>query len=145
MERIREDVVGGLSIVFTCKTVVDEFSIESLQTYANLLLGLVPANHIPTPCVNPCPMDFLRVGISIQKRVDSHLDKTTPIVFKKWSCLISNEQDLIVKLRVFTLQADRRKLTTSVLMGFVLIAILCLKDGVAFTTFSLSRAESISH
>ena len=40
-----------------------------------------------------------------------------------------------LKLRASTLQADRRKLTASVLMGFVPIAILCLKQWVVFITF----------
>ena len=69
---------------------------ESLQTYANLLLELMPANYIPTRCVNPCPPVFLRVGNSIQKRVDSHVDKTKPAALKTLSCPISNEQDQIV-------------------------------------------------
>ena len=108
---------------------------ESLQTYANLSLGLMPANYTRTRCVNPCPPVFIRVGISIQKPVDSHLDKTRPVALKIWSCLIFNVEDLIVKLRASTLQADRRKLIASVLMGFVLITILCLKQWVAFITF----------
>ena len=108
---------------------------ENLQTYANLLLGLLPANYTPTRCANLCPPVFIRVGISIQKPVDSHPDKTRPVALKIWSGLIFDVQDLIVKLRASTLQADRRNLITSVLMGFVLIAILCLKQWVAFTTF----------
>ena len=55
LEKIQEDVVSGLSIVLTRKAVVDETLSESLQTYANLLLGLMPANYIPTRCVNPMP------------------------------------------------------------------------------------------
>ena len=47
-KKIRECFVVGPSIVFTRKAVVDEFLMESLQTYANLLLGLMPANYIPT-------------------------------------------------------------------------------------------------
>ena len=78
---------------------------------------------------------FIRVGIAIQKPLESHLDKTRPVALKIWSCLIFNVQDLIVKLRASTLQADRRLLIASVLMGFVLIAILCLKQWVAFITF----------
>ena len=127
------------------KQLLMKLLIESLGTYANLLLKLMPANYILTRCVNPCPPVFTRVGISIQKRVDSHLDKTRPAALKIWSCPISNEQDLIVKLRGSTLQADRRKLTASVLMGFVLIATLYLKPWVAFTTSVLSRAASFSH
>ena len=38
-------------------------------------------------------------------------------------------------MRASTLQADRRKLPASVLMGFVLFAILCLKQWVATITF----------
>ena len=107
---------------------------ESLQTYANLLSGLMPANYSPTRCVNQCPLVFTRVGISIQETVYSRPDKTRPVALKIWSCLFFNEQDLIVKMRASLLQADRRKLTASVLMGFVLIAILCLMQWVAFTT-----------
>ena len=118
---------------------------ESPQTYANLFLGLMPASYTPTRCVNPCPPVFIRVGISIEKPVDSHLDKTSPVALKERSSLIFNVQDVIVKLRASTLQADRRKLIASVLMGFVLIAILYLKQWVAFTLLSLSRAARISH
>ena len=89
-----------------------------------------------------CPSVFICVGISIQKPVDSHLDKTRPVALKIWSYLIFNEQDLIVKLRASTLQADRKKLTALVLMGFVLIAILCLKQWVAFITFVTVKSSA---
>ena len=55
---------------------------ESLQTYANLGLGLMAANYIPTRCVNPCLPVFLRVGIWTQKRVNSYLDKTRAAALK---------------------------------------------------------------
>ena len=74
------------------------------------------------------------LGISIQKQVDSHLDKTSSAALKIWSCPITDEQDQNVKLKASLKQADRRKLTTSLLMGFVLIATLFLKPWVAFTT-----------
>ena len=106
---------------------------ENQQTYANLLLGLTLANCTPTRCVNPCRPVFISTVISFQKRVDSYLDKTGHAALKIWSCLISNEQDRNVKLKASLQQADRRKLTASVLMGFVLIATLCLKRWVAST------------
>ena len=90
---------------------------ESIKTYANFSLGLMPANHTRTRCVNLCPSVLIRVGITIQKPVDSHLDKTRPVALKMWSCLVFNEEDLTVKLRASTLQADRKKLTDLVLMG----------------------------
>ena len=93
----------------------------------------MPANYTPTRYENPSSPVFIRVGISIQKPVDSHLDETRPVALKIRSCLFFNVHDLIVKLRTSTLQADKRKLIASVLMGFVLIATLCLKQWDAFT------------
>ena len=107
---------------------------ESLLTYANLL-RLMPANYSRNRYVNPCPPVLIRVRISIQKPVGSHSHKTRPVVSKIWSCLTFNVQDLIVKMRASTLQSERKKLTASVLTGFVLFAVLCLKQWVAFTTF----------
>ena len=66
-----------------------------------------------------------------------------PVALKIWSSLILNEQDLIGKLRASTLQADRRKLSASLLMGFVFFAELCLKHWVAFITFV--PVESSAH
>ena len=118
---------------------------ENLQTYANLLLGLIPANYTTTRCVNPCLPVFIRVGISIQKPVDSNLDKTRPVALKIWPCVIFNVHYLIVRFRASTLQADRRKVIASVLMGFVLIAILCLKQWVAYIVFVHVKSCTHSH
>ena len=108
-EKNQEDVFGGPSIVFISKAVIDEGFI--LQTFANLVLGLIPANYIPIRGNNPCLLVFIRIGISIQRRVDSHLDKTRPAALRVWSCPFSNEQDQDVKLIASLQQADRRKLT----------------------------------
>ena len=121
-------------LLLHAKQLLMKLSFEKVQTYTNLLMGLMPANYIPTRCVNPCLPVFICVGISIQKRLDSHLDKTRPAALKIWSCPISKEQDQIVKSKASLQQADRKELTTSVLMGFVLIATLYLKPWVAFTT-----------
>ena len=119
---------------FHGKQLLMKLFIENQQTYENLLLGLMPANYIPIRCVNPCLPVFIRVAISIRKQVDSNRDRTRPSALKIWSFLIPNEQDQKVKLKASLQQPDRRKLTASVLMGFVLIATLCLKPWVAFTT-----------
>ena len=117
------------------------------------MLGLTLSNYIPTRCVNPCRKVFIRVGISIQKRVDSYVDKTRPAALKTWSCLIFNEQDQNVKLKASVQQADRRKLTASVLMGFVLFATLfeamgcfhhfcpCQELGPSFTEEEIQRGS----
>ena len=130
---------------FHAKQLLMKLSSESLQTNANLLLGLLPANYKPTRCVNPCPPVFIRVGISIQKPIDSHLDKTRPVALKIWSYLIFNEHDLIVRLRASTLQANRTKLTASAFMGFVPIAMPYLKQWVAFIIFFSVERSTMSH
>ena len=91
---------------------------ENLQTDANLLFGLMPANCTPTRCVNACRPVFIRREISIRKPVEPYLDKTRPAAMKIWSCLIFYEKDQNVKLNASLQQADWRKLTASVLMGF---------------------------
>ena len=65
LEKIREDDAGDPSNVFYAKQLLMKLSFESLQTFANLLLGLIPANYTPTQCVNPCPLLFTRVRILI--------------------------------------------------------------------------------
>ena len=87
----------------------------------------MPANYIPTRCVNPCLPVSIRVRTSIQKRVDSHLGETRRAALQIWSCPFYNEQDHNGKMKAYLQQADRKKLTASDLMGFILIATLCLK------------------
>ena len=107
-------------------------------------MGLTLANYTPTRCVNPCRPVFAYVGIWTQKRVHSHFDQTRPADWKIWSCPIRNEQDQNVKLKPSLQQADRRKLTASVLMGFALIPTLCLKPLVTFTTSVLVNSAVAS-
>ena len=81
-------------------------------------------------------------GLYTRRDIDSETSRFTPQQKKTRSfenivltCFQRTRPD-IVKLRASTLQADRRKLSASVLMGFVLAAILCLKLWVAFTNFA---------
>ena len=127
-------LVVHLSFLHTKQLVLELLS-ESLQTYANLSLGLMKAKYTPTRCINSCPLASRRVGIWIRKPVDLQFERRRPVALKKWSWLTFNEKNLFVKSRASALQADKRKLTASVLMGFVLIVMLCLRQWIAFTTF----------
>ena len=49
-EKNRGDVVGGPSIVFTRKAVVDETFVRKSANICKFLLGLTPANKISTRC-----------------------------------------------------------------------------------------------
>ena len=133
LEKIREDVVGGPSVVFTRKAVVNETFVLTSANKCRSFVGIDANQLYPYTMCQPMPTVFICVGISIQKRVDSHLDTTRPAALKIWSSLISKEQDQNVKLQVSLQQADREEKTASVLMGFFLIATLCLKPCVAFT------------
>ena len=117
-------LVGLLSFLHS-KLLLTKLFFESLQTYANQLLRLMPANYTRTRCVNPFPLASVRVEISNQRQVDSHLNKTRKVALKIWSSPIFNEQEQIAKSRASMQQADRRKRTASELILFVFIATLC--------------------
>ena len=93
------------------------------------------ANYIHIRLIIPYPPVFIRVGMSIQKHVGSHLHKTRPVTLKKWLCPIFNEQDQIAKSRASIQKADRRKSTASGLNISVLNATPCSKQSGAVTTF----------
>ena len=129
-----ENALGGLLSFLHAKKLLMKLLFESLQTYANQLLGLMPAQYVHNQCVNPCLPVFIRIEISVKRQTDSHLDKIRPIASKVWSCTSFNALDQIVKSRASIQHAGRRKLTASVLNIFVLIAILRSKQWAAFTT-----------
>ena len=136
LEKSREDVVGGRpSITFTRKAFADETFIQKSTNKCKSIVGLLLANYTPTRCGNQRQPIFIRVGISVRRRVDSDLDRTRPSGLEIWSCPFSKDQKENVKLKVSIDQAHKRKLTVSVLMGFALIRTLCLKRWVSFTTF----------
>ena len=110
----REYVVGDPSIFFTLEAVVDETFIRTLTNLCKSIVGIDASQRYPYSMCQPMPTGLLRVGISIQKRLDSYLDKTRPAALKKWSCLISNEQDQNVNLKASLQHADRRNLAASV-------------------------------
>ena len=82
LEKIEEMLLVVHLLFLHAKLLLMKLLFESLQIYANLLLEMMPDNYISTRCVNLWSPVFIRVGISIQKRVDSHLDKTRPAALK---------------------------------------------------------------
>ena len=134
LEKIREDVVSGPSIVFTRKAVVDETFFRKSANLCKSFVGIDASQLYPHSMCQPMPTGLYTRQNFDSEWVDSYLDKTRPAALKIWSRHISNEQDQNVKLKASLQQANRRKLTASVLLGFVLIATLCLKPWVAFTT-----------
>ena len=109
------------------------------------IVGIDASQLFPYSMCQPMPTGLIRVGIWIQKRVDSHLDKTRPAALKIWSFPISNEQDQNVKLKSSLQQVDRKKLTASVLMGLFSLQHCVWSHGLLLPLLLLSRAASFSH
>ena len=132
--KIRENVVGGPSIVFTRKAVVDETFIRKSTNICKSIVGIDASQLYPYSMCQPMP-----TGLYTRWDIDSETGRFTLRQNKTRSFknMVTSyfQRTRFVKLRASTLQADRRKLITSVLMGFVLIATLCLKQWDAFTTF----------
>ena len=84
------------------KTLISSFTLQTGTLVTSLLLFKL---QVDLACTKKHRLVAILVGISTQKRVDSHLDKTRAVALKIWSCLTFNEEDLIVKLTAFTLQA----------------------------------------
>ena len=145
LEKIREEVVGGPSIIFTRTAVVDETFIRKTTNLCKSIVGIDASQLNSYSMCQPMPTGLLRIATSFQKRVNSYLDKTRPAALKIWSCLISNEQDHNVNLKASLQQADGKTLTASVFMGLVFIVTLCFKPWVALSLLPLSRAASLSH
>ena len=136
LEKIREAVVGGPSVVFARKAVVDETFIRKSTNLYKSIAGIDASQLYPFSMCQPMP-----TGLYRRWDFDSETSRfiPRPPALKIWSCLFSNEQDQNVKSKTSLQQADRRKLTASVLMDFVLIATLCLKPWVDFITSALVR------
>ena len=107
-------MVGGPSIVFTRKAVVDETLYANHQTCGNQLLVSMLISFIPTQCVNQCLLECIRDGSMILKPRDSQLAKTNLAPLRICFCRIFNKIDQIAKLRVMFLLVDKRKLIVSV-------------------------------
>ena len=54
LNKIREDMVGGPSIVFTQKAIAGETKIRHFETFVGLLLESMLINYILSPCVRKC-------------------------------------------------------------------------------------------
>ena len=134
LEKIREDMVGGLSIVFTCRAVVDETFIRKLQNVRKSIVGMTLVNFIRFQCANPCLLVYTPDTNTTLSCNDSSLVKTKHAVSKIWWRPIFSVFVRNVKLRATLLPFPKRKLIALVRIVFVVTAILSLKQWVATTT-----------
>ena len=106
-------MVGGPSIVFKRKAVVDETFICNHQVCANQLLVSMLVSFIPTQSANQCLLDCKRDGSTILKPRDSQLAKTNPAPLRIWLSRIFNKVDGSAELSVMLLLVDKRKMIAS--------------------------------
>ena len=129
------DVVGGQCIVFIRKPVVDELF---LRKSINVCISTVGIDASHPYHYSMC--QHMPTSLNTRWDIDSETSTPTPrqnkaSSFENMVMSFFNEQDLTVKMRDSTLQAVRRKMNASVVMGFVVIAILCFRQCLASNTF----------
>ena len=122
--KLREDIVGGPSIVFTRKAVMDETFIRDSTNCAKVLSNLILVSFILSLCVKQCQLVCTRDGSLIRNLASLNRVKTRRFL-KTWSCHTFNELDHSLERNVFTRQVHRKKLTHTVLVAFVDTARLC--------------------
>ena len=108
LEKTREDVVGGPSIVFTRKAVVNETFIRKSANICKSIVGIDARLLYPYSMCQPMP-----TGLYTRWELDSETSRFTPrqarrAASRKWLCPISNEQDQNVKLKASLQQADKK-------------------------------------
>ena len=137
VEKIREDVVGGPSIVFTRKAVVEETFIRMSTNKCKTIVG-IDASQL-YPC-QPMPAGFYtRWDINSEtSRFTPRQNKTRSFENMVMSYFQRTRPDC--KNESFYTTGRQKKLIASVLMGFFLIAILCLRQWVALTTFAAVKS-----
>ena len=114
LEKTREDMVGGPSIVFTRKAVVDATYIRKSSNLCKSIVGIDASQLYSYSMCQLMPTDCERDGSTILKPRDSQLAKTNLAPLRIWFCHTFNKVDQIAQLRVMSLLVDKRKMIASV-------------------------------
>ena len=105
LQKIREDMVGGPSIVFTRKAAVDEIFIRISGNVCKSIVG-IDASQL---YLSSCQQDYTRDGNMTQNLIDLNFNKTNLETWRTWLSRISKGKDPTVILRVSTLQELRKR------------------------------------
>ena len=108
LQKVREDMVGGPSIVFTSKAVVDETFVRNSKKL-NLLLAWNASQLYPYFCVSRCQQDYTRDGNMTQNFINLNVDKINPESLRTWFCYIFKKKDLI-KIESFYTTGTQKKI-----------------------------------
>ena len=89
-DKIREDMTGGPSIVFTRKAVVDQTYIRNSENICKSIVGIDASQLYPFQCVKKCQQGSTHDRSSTQILKNSNLEPINLEHLRTWSCLISN-------------------------------------------------------
>ena len=134
LEKIREDMVGGPSIVFTRKAVVDETFIRKSTNLCESIVGIDASPLYSYSMCQPMP-----TGLYTRWNYESESRKFMPRQNKTRSfqnIVLSYFQQTRPECRIESMlqPVDKRRLTALVLMEFVTIVSLSLKQWVVIST-----------
>ena len=134
LEKIREDMVGGLSIVFTRKAVVGENFIRKSTNLCKSIVGIDASQLYPYSMCQPMP-----TGLYTRWNYDSESQKFMPrqnknAPLKKRSILISNKLVRVVGLKAMLQLIGKRRLIALVLMEFITFVTVSLKQWFVVST-----------
>ena len=132
LEKIREGTFGGPSIVFTREAVVDEIFIRITTNLCKSIVGIDASHLYRFPMCQPMATGlYTRWNYDIDSQC---LDKTKHALSKIWSFHIFNKIVRNVRLKAMLQLVDKRRVIALVLMGFVTIVTLSLKQWVVIST-----------
>ena len=106
-DKIRDDMVGEPSIVFTGKAEVDDSFLGKSKNCASLLLVLMPISFIPTQCVNQFLLACIRDGNTSARVENSQLTEKFPHLWEFGSGIFSIQADCRIENNATTSQQDK--------------------------------------
>ena len=134
LEKIRDDMVGGPSIVFTRKAVVEEFFYLQINEFVQ-----VNFRHRHKPTLSLFDVQPMPTGLYTRWIYDTESQKFKPRQNKTgsfenmvFSCFQQTRPQCKIESKVTT--GSKRRLIALVLMEFVTIVTLCSKQWVVFST-----------
>ena len=131
---IREDVVGGPSIVFTRKAVVDETLVRKSTNICKSIVGIDASQLYPYSMSQPIP-----TGLYTRWDFDSEMSSFIPRKnktrgFENMVMSYFQRTGPECEIESFFTTGRQKKFDCFSVDGFVLIATLCLKPRVVFIT-----------
>ena len=135
ISKVRKDLIGGPSIVFTRNVVVDGTHTGNSKVFFKLIVGVHASQLYPYSMCQHMPTGLCPDMILMQ--ICKHSNPVRTILSKLWSWRFFKEWDFTAKLRTSTQHELRKRLIVSMQMGFVDIGTQCLPQGVVsvFTDF----------